>query len=460
VRKIEDFPYEINPLYFIFKMGDIPFSFLLHSSMFHPEWGRYSIGGWHPSRVFSSKGLEFWWDGERRSGDPFQFLSRIYRENSLPSFSPLPFIQGMVGYFAYDAGLILEDIPSLALDDLNLPDILLGFYENVIVWDHIEKKAWVIYREEREKEFLWELLSKEKWISPQGELGDFKSNFTKEGYMEAIRKAKKYIRQGDIYQVNLSQRFSITCSCSPLLYFLLLSRINPSFFSAYLNFPPLTVVSCSPERFLYLEKNVIQTRPIKGTRPRGRNKEEDEFFKRELEESEKDKAELVMIVDLERNDLGKISKKGTVRVKSLREIEAHPTVFHTVATIEGEVKEKLTPVDILRACFPGGSITGAPKIRAMQIIEELEPTRRSVYTGSIGYISFHGRMDFNIAIRTIIFKEGYAYFQVGGGIVADSSPEKEYQETLDKGLGIMRTFEVLKDEKNLVEREILSISGN
>ena len=362
-----------------------------------------------------------------------------------------------MGYFAYDAGLILEDIPSLSLDDLNLPDILLGFYENVIVWDHIEKKAWVIYREEREKEFLWEALSKEKWISPQGKLGDFKSNFTKEGYMEAIRRAKEYIRQGDIYQVNLSQRFSIKCSYSPLLYFLLLSRINPSFFSAYLNFPPLTVVSCSPERFLYLENNVIQTRPIKGTRPRGRNKEEDEFFKRELEESEKDKAELVMIVDLERNDLGKISKKGTVRVKSLREIEAHPTVFHTVATIEGEVKKELTPLDILRACFPGGSITGAPKIRAMQIIEELEPTRRSVYTGSIGYISFHGRMDFNIAIRTIIFKEGYAYFQVGGGIVADSSPEKEYQETLDKGLGIMRTFEVLKDEKNLVEREIPSI---
>ena len=204
-----------------------------------------------------------------------------------------------------------------------------------------------------------------------------------------------------------------------------------------------------------MDRNYIQTRPIKGTRSRGDTLEEDERLRKELEESEKDKAELVMIVDLERNDLGKICEAGSVKVKALREIEIHPTVFHTVATIEGRVKDNLTPIDCLKACFPGGSITGAPKVRAMEIIEELEPTRRNIYTGSIGYMSFNGRMDLSIVIRTVTVRNGVAYFQVGGGIVSDSDPEREYQETLDKGKALITTLKRMSnDEKDMEEREL------
>ena len=409
--------------------------------------------------MFRCKGRRLFWEDQEIEGDPFSFLKEIYRRNSLPSSSPLPFMGGLVGYFSYDLGFLIEEIPPFARDDLNLPDCMVGLYDKGIVWDHLSQEAWLVYEREEDKEFLWEKLkTSTPAFSPHSKVEGWEGNFSRENYIQAIIRAKEYIRAGDIYQVNLSQRFSFRVSLSPLLYFFLLTRLNPSFFSAYLNFPPVQVVSSSPERFLYLEGERIQTRPIKGTRPRGRNSWEDERLRKELEESEKDKAELVMIVDLERNDLGKICKKGTVRVPNLREIETHPTVFHTVSTIEGEVREDLTPLDCLYACFPGGSITGAPKVRAMQIIEELEPTRRSLYTGSIGYISLHGRMDLNIVIRTVIFHRGYAHFQVGGGIVADSDPEREYQETLDKGKALVDTFQRISYERDMVEREIHSLS--
>jgi len=444
------YPYSLNPLHMVENVADCPYTVFLHSSMYHPEWGRYTLLGWDPFLVFKSKGRKVSLNGRNFSADPFEVLKELWEKFYTPENS-LPFTGGIIGYFSYDLGFLLEKIKEKAYDDLEIPDMLLGFYKNFIVWDHKEKFAYgtrLKVGKERKSET--------KVIIPSLPL-KLSSNFTYYHYIQAIKKAKDYIRRGDIYQVNLSQRFSCPFPFHPFSYYSQLTRLNPSFHSAYLNFPEVKVISSSPERFLYMDRNYIQTRPIKGTRSRGDTLKEDERLRKELEESEKDKAELVMIVDLERNDLGKICEAGSVKVKALREIEIHPTVFHTVATIEGRVKDNLTPIDCLKACFPGGSITGAPKVRAMEIIEELEPTRRNIYTGSIGYMSFNGRMDLSIVIRTVTVRNGVAYFQVGGGIVSDSDPEREYQETLDKGKALITTLKRMSnDEKDMEERESFS----
>jgi para-aminobenzoate synthetase component 1 len=260
------------------------------------------------------------------------------------------------------------------------------------------------------------------------------SSFSPEDYRRAVGRARRYIFAGDVYQVNLSQRFQLPLACNPFDAYLRLRSHNPAPFAAYLNLPEGQVLSASPERFLRFDPRGrrVQTRPIKGTRPRGRTPVEDEAMARELLKSEKDRAENVMIVDLERNDLGRVAEIGSVRVMELASLETLPTVFHLTSTVEATLREDRDPVDLLLATFPGGSITGAPKIRAMEIIDELEPTARSVYTGAIGRIGFDGSLDLNIAIRTIVVKGRAAYFQAGGGIVADSDPEMEYRETLHK----------------------------
>ena len=267
-----------------------------------------------------------------------------------------------------------------------------------------------------------------------------KSNFEKKEYLESIRKIKDYIRQGDIYQANLTQRFNGKTNISSYELYKKLRTISPAPFAAFLNFKEHQILSNSPERFIKCINNKIETRPIKGTRPRGKNKEEDLKLQGELRNSEKDKAELLMIVDLERNDIGRVSKIGSVKVPELFVIEPYANVSHLVATVTGELEESLDCIDVIKATFPGGSITGAPKIRAMEIIDELEPTQRNVYTGSIGYIGFNGDMDLNIAIRTLIKSNENIYFQVGGGITWDSNPEDEYQETLDKAKSIVNAL--------------------
>jgi para-aminobenzoate synthetase component 1 len=259
------------------------------------------------------------------------------------------------------------------------------------------------------------------------------SNFRHDDYVSAVRRAKEYIAAGDIYQVNLSQRLSAPLATTPLDLYRRLQASNPSPFAAYFETPDGAVVSCSPERFLQVRGREVETRPIKGTRPRGATPEEDARLAAELQASEKDQAENVMIVDLERNDIGRVCEFGSVHVPDLFALESYATVHHLVSTVRGTLRPDCTALDCLRACFPGGSITGAPKVRSMEIIEEIEPTRRGVYTGVIGYLCFSGDMDVNIVIRTAIVKSGTAYFQVGGAIVADSDPEAEYQETLDKG---------------------------
>ncbi|MDP2844225.1 MAG: aminodeoxychorismate synthase component I, partial [Acetobacterium sp.] len=265
----------------------------------------------------------------------------------------------------------------------------------------------------------------------------FRGNFTKPEYLKALDAVHEYILAGDIYQTNLTQRFDADLQISPLELYSELRKINPAPFASYIDFGEGQIVSSSPERFILVQGRNIETRPIKGTMPRGKTAEEDAANRETLVNSEKDKAELLMIVDLERNDLGKIAKTGTVKVPELFKLETYQTVFHLVSTVTAELKDDLDAIDCVKATFPGGSITGAPKIRAMEIIDELEPTQRNIYTGSIGYIGFNGDLDLNIAIRTIVCKDGKGYFQVGGGIVWDSDNESEYQETFDKGRALM-----------------------
>ncbi|MFH1412403.1 MAG: aminodeoxychorismate synthase component I, partial [Candidatus Omnitrophota bacterium] len=268
--------------------------------------------------------------------------------------------------------------------------------------------------------------------------GTLTSNFTKPGYISAVKKALEYIHAGDIYQVCLSQRFRSEWHGHPYELYRGLNAINPAPFSAFLDYGDHSIISSSPELFLRVSEDSIETRPMKGTRPRGKTPEEDILLKEELLSSAKDAAELLMIVDLERNDLGRSSLPGTVRVSENRRLEPHPTVFQTISVIRGSLDKRYGLMDVLRNAFPGGSITGCPKIRAMEIIEELEPTKRGIYTGSIGYISLHGSMDLNIAIRTMIKKGPEVYFQVGSGIVSDSDPETEYEETLHKARALIQ----------------------
>ncbi|MBL7155876.1 MAG: aminodeoxychorismate synthase component I, partial [Candidatus Omnitrophica bacterium] len=257
----------------------------------------------------------------------------------------------------------------------------------------------------------------------------------------AVEEAKKYIISGDIYQVNLSQRFKTDLESDAFYLYRILRTINPASFASFLNFAPVQILSASPERFLKKKDCTIETRPIKGTRPRGNNPKEDTRLRRELAKSKKDNAENLMIIDLERNDLGRISEYGSVYVTEFMTCEEYATVFHLVSEVRGRLKNKIDAMDCLINCFPGGSITGAPKIRSMEIIEELEPVKRAVYTGSIGYISFNGNMDTSIVIRTLLVKEKSLYFHVGGGIVYDSDPEKEYEETLHKAKALIEAIE-------------------
>ena len=396
----------------------------------------------------------------RFEADPFSVLERILRRFRLPHDDlPTPLPAGGIGYLSYDLRTLLERVPPHPNDDLKVPDMLFCFYDSVLTLDLPEGKAWLVStglpfegdeakRRARERVERWlKVLDGRDKAAPQAEgirsptAGGITlfSNFDREGYKRAILKAKHYIRQGDIFQVNLSQRFCAELTKPPFELFLRLREVSPAPFAAFLDFGEFQVVSSSPERFLFLDPRTrkVHTRPIKGTRPRGRTAEEDRALASELLASEKDRAEHVMIVDLERNDLGGVAEPGTVKVVELYALEPFPTVFHLTSTIEGRLREDVSRVDLLRATFPGGSITGAPKVRAMEIINELETVARGIYTGALGYLSFSGFMDLSIVIRTAVVRGGWAYLHAGGGIVFDSDPEAEYEETLDKARGLV-----------------------
>lgn len=411
--------------------------------------GRYSFLGMEPFFVLKTKGI-----------DPFLEIRKLIDSYkiSAPKID-IPFLGGAVGYLSYDLGLALEKKIGLSpRENLGIPDCYFAFYDSAIIIDHFKNLLHVFATGFPEKNpyyakklaetnfrKIYSVISggRKSCVKDAGSRKDkerFSSSFGKTGYIRAVKRALKYIRAGDIYQVNLSQIFRGTTFSSGFEIYRRLRKLSPACFSAYLDCGGLQILSSSPERFLKLKGDVVTTRPMKGTRPRGKSASEDSFLRQSLLLSAKDKAELTMIVDLERNDLGRVCSYDSIKVDCLRELEEYATVFQTTATVSGRLYPGKDRVDLLRACFPGGSITGCPKIRSMEIIEELEPARRAVYTGSLGFLSFSGDMDFNILIRTILKKNRDFYFGAGSGIVADSDPEQEYEETLVKARAIMEAL--------------------
>ena len=448
---------------------DRPFSFFLDGGMDPQRLGEYSFVGSDPFLLLRSRGREVTLsrNGVQHIvyGNPFDVLGGLLDTYRLdPGPSPMPLNGGAVGYFSYDLGRFVECLPAAAIDDLELPECYFGFYDVVLAFDNQRHKAYIVstgfpemresQRLERAQRRLEEVKERLDGASrasdamaspPSTEQVTLTPNFTHDEYLRAVQKARQYIIDGDIFEVNLSQRFEGDLHMTPYELYRRLKHFNPAPFASYLGFDEVSVVSASPERFLRLRSDWVETRPIKGTRPRGKTLEEDEALARELLSSEKDRAENMMIVDLERNDLGRVCRFGTVKVTELHMLEKSPTVYHLTSNVEGRLRPGVDRMDLLKATFPGGSITGAPKVRAMEIIDELEPTRRSVYTGSIGYLSFSGELDTNIVIRTFLIKDGRFYFQVGGAVVYDSNPEAEYQETLHKGRALVQALNAVPE---------------
>lgn len=431
----------------------------LDSGMDHEKLGRYSFISSNPFLEMETRGSETLVRSMHQETiyyeTPFTVLKSLLQQYKFENKTGFPFAGGALGFFAYDLCHFIEKLPRRAVDDLNLPGLVIGFYDGVVIYDHARGRVYLAAAgfpagtEQAAGEKIAELRRRIQAEAPclqeldkpyAGNNPELFSHFTREEYCRAVKRIREYIRQGDIYQVNMTQRFTTPINRHPLHIYERLREINPAPFAAYLDYGIMQIVSSSPERFLQIQEGLVETRPIKGTMPRGKNGCEDEENKQKLFESIKDRAENLMIVDLLRNDLGKVCRLGSVRVPELFAVETYPTVFHLVSTVTGKLAAGKDAVDCLVAAFPGGSITGAPKIRAMEIIDELEPVCRHVYTGSIGYIGFDGNMDLNIVIRTILIKGDRAFFQVGGGIVWDSVPEKEYQETLDKGLALKKAL--------------------
>ena len=374
--------------------------------------------------------------------------------NDLPAEEaggPVPFDGGAVGFLGYGAGRAFEDLPEQALRDVRLPQVYWAFYEEVVAYDRREDQFWHVRCEVPEfvpdsgpsRSSVEELFDEASSVPSfdghalQVDGGPLEANTDQPAFESMVREAKSYIRAGDIYQVNLSRRMSMDDVKNPGAVYLRLRETNPAPYCGYIGNPEFAVLSSSPELFLRRREQQIQTRPIKGTRSRSGDSGEDERQREDLLDSEKDLAELHMIVDLERNDLGRVCEYGSVRTDDLHALESFANVHHLVGTVSGTLRPDVEVSDLLRATFPGGSITGAPKIRAMEIIDELEPTQRQVYTGSMGWIGHNGDLELNICIRTLEWTEHTLYFQVGGGIVADSVPEEEYRETEDKAKGML-----------------------
>ncbi|CUN43770.1 Para-aminobenzoate synthase component 1 [Sarcina ventriculi] len=384
-------------------------------------------------------------------GDPFLELEKLILKYKVNYPSKIPLVSGALGYFSYDIGRVVENILDTAINDVKVPDAYFLFYDNIIIFDLEEKRTYVtslgVLDSESESIEKIESLIKEKAKTEQKYFNVdieskniFYSNFEKSTYIDGVKKVKDYILSGDVYITNFTQRMWCYSNEDAFRIYSKLRQINKAPFSAFLNLDDFEIISSSPERFLNTVDKIVTTRPIKGTRPRGKDKVEDEKNKLELLNSEKDKAELLMVVDLERNDLSKVCEKNTVKVTELFTLESYATVFHLVSEVTGKLKENITSIKCMRECFPGGSITGTPKIRSMEVIEEIEGIRRNIYTGSIGYFDFRGNCDFNIIIRTILKKGNKAYFGVGGGITIESEEVAEYEESLDKAKALMRVL--------------------
>ncbi len=464
---MEELPSAPSPTDACARLLDLPYPLLLESAARGTALGRYSY--------LTADPVLIWTTHPSDAGDALQQAAEYlaaHRAEPIPGLPP--FQCGVAGFLGYEFGRRLERLPAPRSDDLGLPDAWLGAYEWVVAWDHDIGKAWVIaldpgFRrgddgsagrhpaEQRgsgaagpsPKERIRDLVARLQGAGPTHEPGTaapgppprVQSGFTRDEYLRAVERVREYILAGDIFQANLSQRFEAPWPGDPFDFYRRLTAANPAPFAAFFRGDGYAVASASPERFLRVETDgQVETRPIKGTRPRGGTPDEDRRLAEELLTSEKDRAENVMIVDLLRNDLSKVCRPGSVEVPALCALQSHPTVHHLESIVTGRLEAGRTATDLLRAAFPGGSITGAPKVRAMEILTELEPVARGVYCGAIGWLGLTGAMDTSIAIRTVTLADGRACFHAGGGIVADSDPASEFQETLDKAAGIRRAF--------------------
>jgi para-aminobenzoate synthetase component 1 len=456
------------------RLAALPRLLFFDSALAHPSLGRYSFVTADPCRWLWSRGRETHLSPATRplpDADPFTVLTQLladFRAERLPGLPP--FQGGAAGLFGYDLCHHIERLPRPRHDEFETPDLAVGFYDWVVAFDHGANRAWIISTGFPENELRARrqragrrLRQVKRWLSADPGVGKraapprpdvsplapqwpvpgcpgLTSNFDRAGYLVAARRAVEYVHAGDCFQVNLSQRLLVPSRLAAVELYGRLRRRNAAPFAGYFDLGEFVVASASPERFLWVQNGEVETRPIKGTRPRGAAPEEDAARARELLASAKDRAENVMIVDLLRNDLGRVCRYGSVRVPAVCRLESYPTVHHLVSEVRGRLRDGLGPVDLLRAAFPGGSVTGAPKVRAMEIIAELEPTARGPYCGSLGYVGFDGSADTNLLIRTFTVGRGWVQFPVGGGIVADSVPEREYEETWDKAEGLLRAL--------------------
>lgn len=416
------------------------------------QMGRYSIIGLHPYLKLV-KGEEFTVNGQVQTEEFETYVRRYLTEHREENPTDWPLVSGAIGYFSYDYGREKEGVKSAHPCQVDIPLCILDFYDEFLIEDHRRHRMALIANGQRRKaeeamEELMELVDQAHRTEEEGVLerakeprtAEYETDFTKEDYMQAVQNMIDYIVEGDIYIVNMTQQLRIPAKVEPYRLFSRLRQTNPSPFGGYLNYGSFQVVCASPERFLQVRSGRVETRPIKGTRRRGENPKEDAALRQELSESQKDRSELLMIVDLERNDLNRVCRPGSVQVTELFTVEEYATVFHLVANVVGEMKEGMTVMDLIRAAFPGGSITGAPKLRAMELIDEQERCRRNLYTGSIGYLSLDGDCDFNIVIRTALCLDGRYYLGVGGGITFESELEFEYEETLQKAKAILEAL--------------------
>ena len=440
----------------------------LDSSMTDARLGRWSIVASDPRWALTAYGTDVVLeaaDGPRRlaSGALHAFARAVEDEpravlpaNAFDSAPHLPFLGGAIGVLGFELGREVERLPATTRDDVGAPDLAFGWYDAALVWDGARDEGWLAGRAEAVRALRARLAEGSRTVPRAASAGVLRSNMTRTAYLDAVARARRYIAAGDIYQVNFAQRFSAPYGGSGFDLYRRLRSVSPAPFAAYLDlrgdFGGVEVLSSSPERFLLAHGDRLETRPIKGTRPRGATRASDAEYVEALRRSVKDRAEHLMIVDLERNDLGRVAATGTVRVPEFAALETYAQVHHLTSTVEARRREGVGLEALLRATFPGGSISGAPKIRALEIIDELEPTVRGVYTGAIGYVSARRapedwRLDLNIAIRTITLADGVAHLHVGGAIVHDSDPESEYVETLDKARGMARALGVvLPDE--------------
>jgi anthranilate synthase component I len=467
----EEIHYDLEtPISAFRKIDDGKSSFLLESVEGGEKWGRFSFLGSGSSHLFRSKGEDFeiLKNGEvlqrGKVKDPLRALEGfmgVYRpvlHDDLPRFSG-----GAVGYLSYDVVRSFERIPEQLQQNVDLYDCSFMITDVLLAFDNLKKKIKVIfnlfldgrqsleeaYQEAQDK--IKSIIARLQTQHPPSPVrspftpSPLRSNFSKEDYMKVVERAKEYIRAGDIIQVVPSQRFSTEIHCEPFDIYRALRSVNPSPYLFYLKMNGIVLMGSSPEVMVRLEDKQIELRPIAGTRKRGKTKEEDLALEKDLLADEKEKAEHIMLVDLGRNDVGRVSEIGSVKVTELMTVERYSHVMHIVSNVQGELAPGKNAFDVFRATFPAGTVSGAPKIRAMEIIEELEPFRRGFYAGAVGYFSFLGNMDTCITIRSILIKDGKAYVQAGGGIVADSDPEKEYEETLHKAQAIFKAIQLAEE---------------